>query len=65
MFKMGNCEQMTSIVIFLDSLILDPGTTPEEKNDVASLVISFCLQFLHFTETGNKCTKTSTSQPNF
>ena len=59
MFKMGNCQQMTSIVIFLDSLILDSGTTPEEKNAVASLVISFCLQFLHFTETSNKCTKTS------
>ena len=33
MFKMGNCEQMASIVIFLDSLILDQGTTPEEKKN--------------------------------
>ena len=40
---MGNCEQIASIVIFLDSLILDQGTTPEEEKAVASVVVSLCL----------------------
>ena len=53
---MGNCEQIASIVIFLDSLILDQGTTPEEEKAVASVVVSLCL---------NAPKLVGTSQPNF
>ena len=46
MLKMGNCEQMTCIVIFLDSLFLDLGTTPEEKkNAVRPCLFPFVCHF--------------------
>ena len=45
---MGNCEQMASIVIFLDSLILDQGTTPEEKKN-CGIAGCFLLSAIFFT----------------